>query len=395
MENLGKINIAVVGCGMLAQGQHLPHIVSNPKYNLKWCCDISQENLRICMEKFKPEKITVNAKDVANDPNCPFVVIATHESVRKDLIILFANAGKHIYAEKPLANKIDEVNEIYKIVKKTEIGFCLGHNRRCAPAIREARKIYLKHKANPVNPAWRWDREKCGGPSNEWNKRTLILLRVNDDALSWKKFAFVDGTLYCEMTHFVDLACYMTGLKPAYVTVVGDPTTNFSVHSINIEFEDGSLGVCVSCTNGTYGYPKELVEIFYGGAAIIVEHCIELKVAGIESEPFWRTYPLAKDSYSHIYSDGGIKDFYMKTIALHQDMVKSNSPSDLGIWPNKGHALMLEEFVNAVLAGKPGPSPIDDSVISTTLIFKAVESAKAGGKRIPVNIDSVLSGKWK
>lgn len=384
-----KINIAVVGCGMLAQGQHLPTIFKTPRYNLKWCCDISEENLKICKEKFKPEKITTDAKDVANDPDCQFVIIATHESVRKDLIVLFANAGKHIYAEKPLANNLQEAKEIYKAVKKNKVGFCLGHNRRCAPAIREARRVYLKHKANPVNPAWRWDREKCGGPANDWQKRTLILLRVNDDALSWKKWAFDDGTLYCEMTHFVDLACYMTGLKPAYVTVVGDPTTNFSVHSINIEFEDGSLGVCVSCVNGTFGYPKELVEIYHGGAAIVVEHCIELKVAGIEGEPFFRNFPLEHDSYEHIHFDGGIRDYYLKTIAMNEDTIRGKIPSDtvFASWPNKGHAIMLDEFVDAALAGEPGPSPIEDSVVSTALILKVVESAKAGGKRTKVDID--------
>lgn len=384
---MDKINIAVVGCGMLAQGQHLPNIVSNPRYNLKWCCDISKENLKICKEKFKPQNLTADAKDVANDPNCPFVVIATHESVRKDLIVLLANAGKHIYAEKPLAVNLQETKEIYKVVKKNKIGFCLGHNRRCAPAIREAKRVYLKHKANPVNPAWRWDREKCGGPANDWQKRTLILARVNDDAMSWKKFGLEGGTLYCEMTHFVDLVCFMTELKPAYVTVVGDPTTNFSVHSINIEFEDGSLGVCVNCANGTFGYPKELVEIYYGGAAIVVEHCIELKVVGIEGEPFFRTFPLTDDSYPHIHSDGGINDFYKKTMAFHKDFAKGKASIDQGVHPNKGHAIMLDEFVDDVLAGKPGPSPIDDAVVATSLILKVVESANAGGKRTKVDID--------
>ena len=356
-----KINIAVIGCGMLAQSMHLPNIVSNPRFNLKWCCDRDENILHAVNEMFKPEKVTTDAHRVAADKDCFAVVICTHHNVRKELITLFACAGKHIYAEKPLANDLNEVKEIYKIVKKNKITFCLGHNRRCAPAIKEARRIYLKHKANPVNPAWRYNREGLNGPDNEWNKRTLVLIRVNDDALSWKKWAFAEGLVYVEMTHFVDLACYITDLKPSWVSIAGDPTTNYSVGTINIEFEDRSLASIVTTANGTFGYPKELIEVYYGGAAIAVDHCVELRVAGIKDEPFWRTYPLENDEYLHIHTDGGIKDYYHKTLMGQKETLMGIKKICMPPSPDKGHRRMLDEFIDAALAGKSGPSDIESS----------------------------------
>lgn len=382
-----KINIAVVGCGMLAQSQHLPNIKANSNLNLKWCCDVDDNILKTVQKNFKPNAITKNAEDIANDKDTQFIVIATHHDIRKKLINLFANAGKHIFAEKPLANNMQESVEIYNLLKKTKTAFCLGHNRRCAPAIKQAREIYLKHKSNSINPKWRFNREGLNGPDNDWHKRTLILLRVNDDALSWKKWSFKEGTLFAEMTHFVDLACFLTNLRPAYVTTIGDKSTNWSVSSINIEFEDGSLGTIVSTANGTFGYPKELVEIYYGGAAIIVEHCIELRVAGIEGQPFWRTYPLEKDDYPHIHTDGGIQDHYRKTIAMHNDVASGKVLAGAPPWPNKGHSVMLDEFIRDVIDGKKGPCPIEDAVISTELILKAVQSAKNNGSKEKIEIN--------
>ena len=386
-----KINIAVVGCGMLAQGQHLPNIKANPRLNLTWCCDLDETTLEIVNTQFNPKHCTANAQAIANDKDTDFVVIATHHKVRRQLIELFAHAGKHIFSEKPLASDMNETQEIYRILKKTGTGFCLGHNRRCAPAIQQARAVYLKHKAHPSSPVWRYDREGLGGPANDWFKRTLVLLRVNDDALSWKQWAFEEGTLFVEMTHFVDLACYLTGLKPAYVTTIGDKSTHWAVNSINIEFEDGSLGVVVSTVNGSLGYPKELIELYYGGAAIAVDHCVELRVVGIDDEPFRRTYPLTSDPYPQLHTDGGIEDYYRKTIAMHQEIAQGKKNPCPPPWPDKGHSAMLDDFIMEVLAGRKGPCPIEDAVMSTELIFKAVKSAQNGGTKEKIDLDILRS----
>jgi len=38
------LNFAVIGCGMLAQSQHLPNIVSSPYAALRLCCDSDPKN---------------------------------------------------------------------------------------------------------------------------------------------------------------------------------------------------------------------------------------------------------------------------------------------------------------------------------------------------------------
>ena len=92
------------------------------------------------------------------------------------------------------------------VVRETGVKTQVGHNRRAAPAIRHAVRVLEKHRADPIAPKWRWNREGDHRPSLPGEQSTMVLLRVNDDYWSWKKWAFAHGALINEMTHFADLA---------------------------------------------------------------------------------------------------------------------------------------------------------------------------------------------
>lgn len=381
-----KLGIAVVGCGMMAQSVHLPNVVRHPELDLLWCCDVDERTLGSVRERFRPRHATTHAADIAADPRCQIVVLSTTHSIRLPLIELFARAGKHIYVEKPLADTLDEMKKIMAVVADTGIKLQVGHNRRMAPAVREALRVLQKHRENPVSPPWRWDREGPARPPLAGEKSTMVLLRVNDDSWSWKLWAYAYGALINEMTHFADLACCFIDCPPISVTVTGRKEAN---HVVTIRYADESIATIFATAFGSFGYPKELVEIYHNGAAIIIDHLIELRVAGVVDEPFRRVFPVVNDRNPEIEADG-IAGYYLRIQAAQAEALARGDNSILPGNPDKGHYALLDDLVQCV---KTGATPVCDcrtAAVPTAIIIRALESVDLGGQPVPITPDDYV-----
>jgi predicted dehydrogenase len=266
------------------------------------------------------------------------------------------------------------------IVRDTGIKFTVGHNRRMAPAVREALRVLEKHRANPVSPPWRWDREGVERPVLDGEKATMVLLRVNDDYWSWKLWAFAHGALINEMTHFADLACCFIPSVPVQVTVIGSREAD---HVVTIEYADGSLAAIFATAFGSFGYPKELIEIYHNGAAIIIDHLMELRVAGVADEPFRRVFPVLNDRNPEIEAQG-IEGYYQRIHAAQELAVARGDNSLLPGGPDKGHYALLDDLVHCIKHGGEPACSAEVAAVPTAIILRALESVKQGG--LPVSI---------
>ena len=375
-----SMGVAVVGCGAMAQLIHLPNIARHPGLDLLWCCDINRGTLDTVGATFGRPRLTTDAAEVAADPDVRGVILSTTQAVRLPLIEIFARAGKHIYVEKPLADSFDEMKRILRVVEETGIRLTVGHNRRMAPAVMEAVRVLNKHRADPVSPPWRWDREGPDRPRLDGERTTQVMIRVNDDWWSWKKWAFAHGALINEMTHFADLACCFIDSAPIRVTVTGGTQAN---HVIAIEFEDGSLASIFATAFGSFGYPKELVEVYHNGAAIIVDHLVELRVAGVLDEPSRTVFPIPNDPYPEI-EEQGIEGFYRRTEAAQREALAKGDNSIIAPIPDKGHFALLDDFVRSIETGAEPACSARTAAVPTAVILRALESVDRGG--VPVEI---------
>ncbi len=378
---LDKIGIAVVGCGMMAQNLHLPNIKRHPSLELLWCCDVNTQVLCEVGEKFQPRKLTTDAAEVAADPRCEAVLISTTHTVRLPLIELFALSGKHLYIEKPIADTFDEMKKILRVCRETGVKTQVGHNRRAAPAVRHALKALQKHRLKPVAPRWRFDREGPDRPRLEGEKSTMVLLRVNDDYWSWKRWAFAHGALINEMTHFADLACCFIPARPIRVSTVGSRLAN---HVVTIEYDDGSLATIFATAFGSFGYPKELIEIYHNGSAIIVDHLMEVRVAGVVGEPFRTTFSVADDRHPHI-EEQGIEGYYKRVLASQREALESGDNSILPEQPDKGHFALLDDWLNCIRNGGEPMCNVEVAAVPTAIILRALESEELGGQPVAIS----------
>jgi predicted dehydrogenase len=289
-----------------------------------------------------------------------------------ELVRMLASAGKHIYAEKPVADNMADMIEIQEIVREAGIVLTVGHNRRMAPAILEAREILNKHRKNPVSEPWRWDRIGERRPKLEQEEETMILMRINDDHYSWKEWCYGSdaGILLLELNHFTDLAYYFTGSEPVSVSAAGDSMMNVV---LNIKFECGSICTIFDACVGSFAYPKELYEIYHKGAVIAVDHCMEIRTSGIPGEPFRRLYPSAEDPAS-----AGIESFYMRAVESMRSHKGSGAPLD-NPGPDKGHYSLLDAFMRACRDGAKNPCAALDGSRAAAVVIKAAESLDRNG----------------
>ncbi len=73
--------------------------------------------------------------DVLSDPDVDGIVLATPHSQHADQIAAAAQAGKHVFCEKPVTLTRASAEAAMQAVTKAGIVFAAGHNRRFLPAI--------------------------------------------------------------------------------------------------------------------------------------------------------------------------------------------------------------------------------------------------------------------
>lgn len=378
-----KLNFAVIGCGMLARLQHIPNIVRSTKAALHTCCDLSDQALAECRDKYGALHITKDYLTAINDPEVDVICLCTTEKIRLAPIEAAAAAGKPVYCEKPLARDLDEMYRIQQVVCQAGISFCVGHNRRSSPAMIDAHRIFRKHMVAPQPCPWRFDREGEERPQLADDGVAGISVRTNDDWWSWKKWVFdkehaPHGSMLFEMVHFTDMCNWFLAAEPVEVTAIENGMLN---HGVLISYKTGELATIMTCANGTFGYPKELYEMFGNGGAVVVDHMLEVRTAGITGAPDRILYPMLGDRHMGIGSEGGVGGWLAKKRAACTEAAEAGDSSLIfTAEPDKGHSHAIDRFVDEIRGEGPVVCSVDDAVMATRVAFAAIRSANEGRK---------------
>ncbi len=384
-----RIQVAVVGCGMIAQSTHLPIIQRSERIQLHTCCDISEKALAVCQERFRPKRVATDWRDVVRDPEVGVICLAAQERLRLPVIRAAAEAGKPVYCEKPMAASMEEAREIQAVVKSSGIPFCVGHNRRASPAMREAWRIFRSHMASPRVCPWRFDREEERRPRLSLDGVAGMSVRINDDWYSWKGWVFDKqlapyGPMLFEMTHFTDICNWFLQAEPEEVVALESDLMN---EGVVIKYRTGEMATISMSANGTFGYPKELYEVFGKGAAVIVDHMLEVRTAGISNAPPRIVYPIKNDHFPETGAEGGLAGWLAKNRAA-AEKAGADGHMYLALLPqaDKGHAQMWELFVEEILGKGPPVSGVDDAVQATRVALAAVRASR---ERRAVRVDEI------
>lgn len=383
------VRFAVIGCGSLAQGTHLPNLVRSRQADLHTCCDVTEDVLAVCRTRFAPQRTTSNWREAVADPAVDAVCLATTEKLRLPVIEACAAAGKPVYVEKPLARHLDEALAIQRVVHEAKISLCVGHNRRSSPAMLDARRIFRAHMDDPKPCPWRWDREGAARPALPEDRVPAMNVRINDDWWSWKRWVFdrehaPHGPMLFEMTHFTDMCNWFLADEPVEVVAVESGMLN---HAVIVRYRGGAVATLTMGANGSFGYPKELYELMGGGAVVAVDHMVELRTAGIAGAPRRQAYPLENDPYPQIGTEGGLSGWMAKRAQACADAAERGTVEPmLHGNPDKGHARQLDRFIDEIRGTGEQVCGVDDAILATRVAFAAIRSA---AEHRPVAMDEI------
>ena len=315
------VNIGFIGAGSYAQSHLLPNIPKDSDVLRKAIMTATGSSARSSAERYGFDFCTTSEKDIIQNDEINTIFIATRHDSHAHYVVEALKAGKHVYVEKPLCLKIQELEDIRKWYELSNFSnqlLMVGYNRRFSPLIQQIRK------------------EIGEGPM-------AMIYRVNAGAVpkeSWiQDSEFGGGRIIGEVCHFVDTLTFLSGSLPisVYANAMVDPSNLNDTLNITLTYQNGSIGTISYFANGDKRVSKERIEVFSHGAVAVVDDFKELT----------------------IYSNG--KKIRKKL--LSQD---------------KGQKEEVRKFVNAILNGTAELISFKEIYNTSLITFKITDSIQTG-----------------
>ena len=242
-----KVIAGLIGAGRIGK-MHAENIISRfPDVYLKTVVDIELDD--VWVEKLGVEVRASDMHAILSDPEIEAVVIATPSSTHVDIICAVAQAGKHIFCEKPIAFNPDNILKAIAAVDKAGVLFQVGFNRRFDP---DFNRVYKIVKGGEI-----------GTPH-------IFKITNRDPFIPDLDFIPDSGGLFMDFCiHDFDTLRFLSGseVKELYVAgaVLVDPEIeklgDIDTALITLKMADGSLGIIDVCRETNYGYDQQ-IEVF-------------------------------------------------------------------------------------------------------------------------------------
>jgi predicted dehydrogenase/threonine dehydrogenase-like Zn-dependent dehydrogenase len=348
------VKIAFIGAGSYAQSHLLPNVKSLTDVVLQGVMTSTPASARSVVERFGFAFCTGREQDILENGDINTVFIATRHDSHARYVLGGLRAGKHVFVEKPLClneQELDEIRGSYYGLQNTEAARKGENSHKTNPQseIRNPQSLLMVGFNRRFSPLTALLKGKLGGGP------MAMIYRVNAGRIpkdSWiQDRERGGGRIVGEVCHFVDYLTFLNGSLPCgvFASVLPDPAGCEDTVTINLQFQNGSIGSIAYFANGSKGLFKEYVEVHQAGVTAVLKDFRELS----------------------IYGDG--RSFRKKLFS--QD---------------KGQKYMVRAFVEAVRAGQAAPIPFEEIDAVTLTTFKILESFR---KNERVEIPAPMSAR--
>lgn len=328
------MRVAIIGTGRIGK-VHIENISTAVReMEIKIVADpyLTEEN-EAFVKQFGIPVVTKDTECIFEDPEIEAVLICSSTDSHADYIVKAAEAGKHIFCEKPVDHDVKRVKSALEAVKKAGVKLQIGFNRR------------FDHNHRAVHDAIA--EGKIGTPH-------IIKIASRDPqppTIDYVKHS--GGIFYDMMIHDFDMIRFLAGCEATEVYTKGavliDPAIgaegDVDTALVTLTFENGAIGVIDNSRQAVYGYDQR-IEVLGSEGAVQDENDLPNTVAvsrkdGVTSSA---TYQVMWDRYTQAF----IAEMKSFTDAVVND--KTPEVTDLdGLYP----VLMAAAANKSLKEGRP------------------------------------------
>jgi predicted dehydrogenase len=132
-----RIKIGVVGCGLISQMMHLPHLRELvDSYEVVALCDVSPATLHYAADHWDVRRRHTDYRDLLKE-HVDAVAVLSADS-HGQIILDALRAGKHVFTEKPMCYTLREADEILAAHARAGTVCLVAYMKRYDPAVRHA-----------------------------------------------------------------------------------------------------------------------------------------------------------------------------------------------------------------------------------------------------------------
>jgi predicted dehydrogenase len=200
------LNIGLVGAGDIARAHAIAYVSARtycdtelPPIRLRRVAEMNAELAKAAAERLGFEEWTTNWEDLVESPDIDLVSIVTPNYLHAPMAIAAIAAGKHVFCEKPLADRAEQAQRMWQAAEAAGIVHGVNFNYRKVPAVQCIKRLIDSGRIGDI-------RQFRAAYLQDWGNDTRI-------PRSWKFQASSagGGVLIAVGCHVIDLARYLVG----------------------------------------------------------------------------------------------------------------------------------------------------------------------------------------
>lgn len=250
-----SLKIGLIGAGRIGL-LHAEHLTSRiPSADLVMVADAFEEAARQCADRCAIPFATRDYHAILDHPDIQAVVICSSTDTHARIIEEAAQAGKHIFCEKPIALDLPSIDRALHAVERNGVKLQIGFNRRFDANYRRVRQAV--------------EQGEIGRPH-------LLHIVSRDPEPPPVEYIRVSGGMFLDMTiHDFDMARFLIGSEVEQIFVLANVMDSPDIAALGdvdaavlmLKFTNGVIGTISNSRHAAYGYDQR-VELL-GSAGVI------------------------------------------------------------------------------------------------------------------------------